>query len=158
MKVDSGQSIVETLIAAAIIAILLVALLVLGTRSQSNSSYARDLNQATVYSNELIEYIRSAKNDLGWEAFRLAVLADSGSGSVKYCVGSLPVNFSDLANSANCTSSNASISGTIFWREAEITLDPNPNLPLTLVVTSYWTRGSSQTANSRIETQLSKWK
>lgn len=158
MRSDAGQSLVETLIAAAIVAILLVALLALGTNSQSNSSYARDLNEATVYSNEIIEFIRSARNDLGWTAFREAVLADSGTGIVKYCAPSLPANFADFSNSASCTFSNANIAGTIFWRQAEIELNINPDLPLTLTVSTFWTRGTDQTADAIIETQLTRWK
>lgn len=60
---DSGQSIIEVIIALSLVVVVIVGLVTVTTRSIKNSSFARDQRTATKYAQESLENNRKLKGD-----------------------------------------------------------------------------------------------
>lgn len=96
----------EVILALFIITMIIVAVVILSTNSISNSLFSRSKTQASRYSQEAIEWIRSQR-ETNFETFSTA------TDTTTYCLNSNPPSF---ANTGACTSSEL-ISGTIFKRQ-----------------------------------------
>lgn len=145
-----GSSILEVLIATALIAISIIAALSLNNNSQKTSSYARDLSTATSYNDQVIDWLRSLRSDMGWAEFSDTITSDGGSPT--YCLDSLPSDSTGFTNLTNGTCSAASyITGTNFIREAALVLSLNS---LNVTVTTSWEGGASSTST---EATVTNW-
>lgn len=60
---DSGQSIIEVIVALSLVLVVIVGLVTVTTRSIKNSSFARDQRIATKYAQESLENNRKLKED-----------------------------------------------------------------------------------------------
>jgi len=60
---NSGQSIIEVIIALSLVVVVMVGLITVTTRSIKNSSFARDQRTATKYAQESLENSRKLKED-----------------------------------------------------------------------------------------------
>ncbi len=60
---NSGQSIIEVIIALSLVVVVIVGLITVTTRSIKNSSFARDQRMATKYAQESLENSRKLKED-----------------------------------------------------------------------------------------------
>lgn len=137
----SGSSILEVLIATALIAISIIAALSLNNNSQKTSSYARDLTTATAYNNQVIDWLRNLRSDMGWAEFSTAISADGGSPT--YCLPTLPTDAPGFIalSSGVCTLTDY-ITGTNFIRQANLVLNSDS---LGVGVTTSWESNAHST-------------
>ena len=68
-KKSSGQSLIEILIAISVMVIVLIALLSLTVSSLSTTSFAKKQNEATKYSQMLMEQVRNNYLQNNWATF-----------------------------------------------------------------------------------------
>ncbi len=106
---NSGQSLVEVLIALAMTVLLLTALVIATTQSIKNSRFARTQAQATHLAQIEVEKLRNIRDEQGWKAFL-------GSGGTE----TLPKT-----------------DGTTFTRTSAINEVPDENYA-DVIVTVYW--------------------
>ena len=69
MKRNSGFGLIEVLIAVTVTVIILVALAMVVTNANRVSYYASRQDEASALAREQIEYVRSARDEVGWEDF-----------------------------------------------------------------------------------------
>jgi type II secretory pathway pseudopilin PulG len=148
---ESGQTLVEILVAIAMVVLVLVAVVGRSVDSVRNSIFSRNEILATRFAQEGIEWGRSQRDRLGWNAFVAAL----DSYPVTYCVLDLSQKIEDLTSGA-CT---GTISGTVFTREVSLSYQDEAS-PLgdyiDLSVTVNWTdRIGDHTSN--LGTRLSQW-
>ncbi len=139
LKTLKAQTILEVLVAAAIVAMLLVSLLALSSYSLKSSSYAKNLNQATAYTNQLADWLRSEKEILGWQTFIQVLQADTNNQSVTYCLNNLPNSTQAFVNLTNSPCpENSFILNTIFQRQAVFDLSQINQGLITINITTSW--------------------
>lgn len=143
MKTKQGTSIIEIVIAAALISVAIIAALSLANQSQKQNAYARDLAEATKYAYQVSDWIRNERNSLGWSTM---YELDSGV----YCLNSLPADFT-LIEAGNC-GPGTSISDTKFAREINLTKDTDK---LTISINVSWQEKTQRQAT--IEMELQPW-
>ena len=151
----SGQTILEILVAAAIITTLFVGLLSLNTNSMKGSTYTKELNQANEYASQLADWLKNQKNTLGWTTLFDLLNEDTNNDYVTYCFNNLPTslnNFRNLSNS-NCPSSSY-ITNTNFQRSAVFDLASHNQGIINVEITVQWEEGAKQV---NLNTQLNRW-
>lgn len=87
---QQGQSIIEVLIATAVVGLVLTSVVVGLTYSIKNTAISTAKTLATKLAQEGMEVYRRERDILGWERFLEAV--QSGSGQQTYCLNELPAN------------------------------------------------------------------
>lgn len=143
MKLRRGTSIIEIVIAAALISIAIIAALSLANHSQKQNTYARGLAEATKYTTQASDWIRTQKNTLGW-----ATINTLGAGS--YCLNEFPTDFTAISP-GDCGS--LYIPTTMFQRKIFISKD-NPSLIKIIIEVSWQENGPRQ---ATIEMELAQW-
>lgn len=126
MKSKRGTSIIEIIIATALIGMAIIAALSLTNHSQKQNTYARELAQATGYATQVADWIKTEKETLGWETINTQA-------SGNYCLNTIPADFSALSP-GDCDYGSF-ISETNFQRE--ITLS-KPAGRINIVITVSW--------------------
>lgn len=153
-----GTSIIEIVIATALISVAIISALSLANHSQKQNTYARNLDEATKYGSEAIDWIRTQRDSLGWATIANKAQTDDVSGVATYCLASLPESgagdFSDLT--AGTCASDTFIPGTRYGREMTIDTSQAGTGTLTVAVTMTWLEQSPRTAY--IETELTSWR
>lgn len=149
---ESGQTLVEVVVAAVIITLILVALVSAITFSLSNVQYARNKALATKYAQEAVEWLRSQR-DAGWYTFN-GMAPDTAT---TYCVSGFPANVSSLTSGActSCPSGCINDDYGIFQREVILTgnvADDGVNI----TVKVFWQQGQ-RTEQVIVNTYLTKW-
>ena len=143
MKIDfykKGQSLVELIIAFFVMALVVVAIVGLSTKSVRNSSFARDNSLARKYAEEGMEWVRNKRNE-DWST----LYGKGGSDSFNiYCLNSFPGTW----HSGNCSDY---ISNTIFARE--LGLRKNEDNALDIYVSVDW-EDSQGDHEVKLETKL----
>lgn len=145
-----GSTILEVLIATALIAISIIAALALNNSSQKTSSYSRDLNSATTYNNQVINWLRNLRTQMGWTSFISELTADA-SNSLTYCLNTLPTTptlFSSLSG-GSCAEDDV-IPGTIFTRQAVISIPDPPVNSINVTVTTTWQSNILHTTSTEV--------
>jgi Tfp pilus assembly protein PilV len=141
--VRRGTSIIEIVIAAALISIAVIAALSLMNQSQKQNTYARDLAIATKYASQGADWIRNERNRVGW-----ATLYDVDDGT--YCLNTLPTDFSSME--VGSCSDTSFIESTIFQREVIIVKDSD-SINITIAIT--WLEQVER--QTSIEMELTSW-
>lgn len=149
-----GQTVLEVLVAATIVTVLLVGLLSLIVNSSKSTTYSRNLNQATEYSNQAADWLRNQKKQYGWSAFIEAIQNDSGANTVTYCLNNSLADFEPLA-AGSCSSTY--ISGTNFSREAIMNLSNVADGTIDITITTSW-QETNDIQNATVNTKLTQWK
>jgi len=70
MKRNDGFGLIEVLIAVTVTVIILVALAMVVTNANRVSYYASRQDEASALAREQIEYVRSIRDEEGWESFK----------------------------------------------------------------------------------------
>jgi len=149
MKKLTGTSIIEIVIATALISVSIIAALSLMNRSQKQNTYARQLAEATKYATQASDWIKTERNILGW-----ATMASLPDGT--YCLNVLPVDFTEII-SGECDATDY-IDSTNFQRQIEIlkTSDPVNNLDaVKITIKVSWMENVKRQAI--IEMELNTW-
>ena len=91
MKNRPGTSIIEIIIATALISMAIIAALSLTNHSQKQNTYAKGLAEATGYASQAADWIKTEKDTLGWETINTQAAGD-------YCLNTFPADFSALTS------------------------------------------------------------
>jgi len=144
---NSGQSLVEVIAAIGIVLLILTGIITATTYSVRNARFAKTQSQATKLANELNEWIRSKRDELGWDTFKDEKAADPGS---TYCFNDSTISSSwpSLGPCLNYSLNN------IFKREA--ILERVSDEHVTVKINVYWQSESGEHKSS-LETYLTNW-
>lgn len=150
----AGQTIVEVIIAIGVVAMVMTAIVAIGTTSLRNTSRAKAKTLATKYTQEGIEYFRTQRNILGWES--MVETLQQNSGGITYCMATLPyTQTGGLGNLPNrpCLPSEFIDVRQIYQRHAEVTSSVIDGQDvITIAVTVSWNdSGAQQTSIATLE-------
>ncbi len=134
---QSGQTIVEILVATAVVAMVLTAVAAGLTYSIKNASESKYKAVATNKAQEAIEVFRYERSALGWETF-VEVLGDGGA----YCYNTLPTPAQFLTLPNAICSTGVADSGTEFKRDILVSVAGDDN-SVTVEATVSWTDGTT---------------
>ncbi len=154
MKLLKGGSIVEVIVASALISVAVIAALSLMNHTQKQNSYAKGLAEATKYGSQSLDWLRTQRDIVGW-----AIIADkvtSDGSPATYCLSTIPFSttrFTDVA--AGACGTTDFIPSTIFIRE--ITIDSSDAANGTLTITSKVRWQEKIMRETSVETELSRW-
>lgn len=135
-----GSTLIEVVIAIAVISIALVAIVASAVIVVRTQRYSAAQHQATAYTQESLEWVRKMRDTLGWATFFADLQADNPVAPT-YCLDTLPATttaFENLSSSSPCATS---ITGTIFTRSVQITLSASAPQTATAVSTVSWEDG-----------------
>lgn len=135
-----GQSLVEVMVAVAILALVLTALVLGTTVAMRNANFSKNQAQATKYSQEAMEWLRSQR-DQGWDAF--------SSHIGPFCLNSLTWT----GTAGFCSSSNYSLDG-MFKRQVVLF---NLVDKVQTKVTVSWQGTSGKIHQSKLTSYFTKW-
>lgn len=150
---ESGQTLIEILIAVVIVVLVLVAVVSRVVDAVGSTNFARNQLLATRFAQEGIEWARSQRDGLGWFAFANEVSSDP-----TFCLPNLDDSITALA--AGTCSAGQTISLTLF--EREISFDyrsvgiPDEGDYVDVSVTVSW-EDRVGTHQSLLNTRLSRW-
>ncbi len=152
-----GQSILEVVIATTLISMGVIAALSLTNQSQKSSNYAKTLDAATAYNNQLADYLRNQKSLLGYATIEEVFVAASSGGVATYCMDSIPADSASFLalNPGDCDDTDL-IQGTTFKRQMEADVTDSGNGTIALTITTSWSDNTVRSAVLNME--LSKWK
>jgi len=142
MKKLNGTSIIEVIIATALINVAVLSALSLINRSQNQNIYARNLAEANKYSTQVADWIRQERETLGW-----ATLSAKCSGTCTYCLNDIPPSFTDLTE-GSCTDT---ITNT-FSRTVTMTKNTDS---LLFTINTTWVDKTIKAAS--LEMELRQW-
>lgn len=140
MKVP-GQTVVEVLIATAVVAMVMTAVVAGLSLSVRNSAQSRYRAIASKMAQEGLEAYRLQRDRMGYRSFATGV-ATSGSG--RYCLNNLPTTEEDFSTlTAGACSTGTEVAGTLIKREAVVEVGagtPPGSIAVTIEVS--WTDSS----------------
>lgn len=142
-----GQSLIELLIAIAVVSLVLVGVVSLSGVSIRNESFSQNQSLASEYNRQALEWIRGYR-DSGWAAFK----SYSSVTGNNYCANALPPDWASSSCGTNF------IAGTRFQRVLNLTdgiVQPNDSVVVTVVVS--WT-DTNGLHDVRSVTHLTNWK
>lgn len=157
MRVLRGQSIVEITVAAALISIAIIAALSLANYSQKQTTYAKDLTQATGFNSQAADWLRKEKGTLGFATIASKATTDASGNTAVYCLNTIPDegsgDFTTLP-AGTCDPADV-IAGTIYQRSLSVDTS-NTNIgQLKITSTVSWQDQIVHTTS--IEVELSQW-
>ncbi len=146
LKLNSGQSLFEVVLALGVVTIILVALVTLAALSIRNTTFSKNRNSATRYSQETVEWLRGQRDD-DWTTF--AVRAQTPT----WC---LPTLDWDTALIGRCGAGPGDfVLGTIFKREVSFTIIDATTIEAVIKV--YWDDAQG-THETRTSTNFTNWR
>jgi type IV pilus modification protein PilV len=147
-KKQVGQTIIEVLIAIAVVSVVMITLASGLTFSVKNTAEAKYRAMATSLAQEAIEIYRRERSLLGWEAFQ----AEAVSGT--YCFNELPSSTAEFAalTPDECTTTIAQV-GTQFVREVTVT---STDTMVRLDVEITWNDGANE-RNVSVVQEFKQW-
>jgi type II secretory pathway pseudopilin PulG len=132
---QSGQSLIEVIMATGVVALVMTALAASMTISVKSAAQSKYRALATKYGQEVLEVYRRERARMGWESFHDILLAD-GAGAT-YCLEeTLPPttqDFIDLEAGGTCQN-GFSAAGTTFYREASHSVISADQVQVTVTV------------------------
>lgn len=161
MKIKKGTSIIEIVVAAALISVAIISALSLTNHSQKENKYSRDLAEATKYATQGADWMRTQRDIVGWSTIRAKALDDDISNIATYCLNFLaPLttvetepNFTDVAP-GTCDPSDK-IFSSIFQRTMTIDTSEEGSGILKITLTVTWLEKEIRQANVIME--LTQW-
>lgn len=143
LKINSGQSLVEVLVAIAVVVVVLIALVAVVLVAVRGVMFSKEKVRANFLAQEGLEWVRNQRDSFGWADF-------AGYASVtgqKYCLQDL-----SLGQLGDCGESQTI--EAIFTREAVLTLSGGDEVKIAMSVE--WDEGGQQFA-SEVDTSLYQW-
>lgn len=161
MKIRRGTSIIEIVVAAALISVAIISALSLANNSQKENKYSRSLAEATKYATQGADWMRTQRDYIGWSTIRSKALADDVSNIATYCLNTLYAlpatesdpDFTDLT-AGNCAPTEY-IANTLFQRQMTIDTSDEISGILKITLNITWLETSSRQATVIME--LTKW-
>lgn len=142
-KFKRATSILEVVIATAMISMAVIAALSLTTKSQNQNAYARRSAEASKYATQVADWLRGERTNLGY-----ATLA-SVSGT--YCIVTLPSSFTNLPTPGDCAPT--ALINNIFKRS--IVLDNSTPGKILAKIEVTWEE--TTTRSTVINVELTQW-
>ena len=149
LSTNSGQSLVEMMVAVAVVSMVLVGLISAITFSLANAQFSRNKTLATKYSQEAIEWLRNERDKLGWAGTN-GFYNKAGDNSTTYCLNSL----TSWPAAGGCA--GTVIANTIFTRDVFVDGNGGAQDQVSVKVTVTWPQGS-RTGSVVVDTYLNKW-
>lgn len=151
---QSGQTVIEVLIATGVVSLVMTALMATMTLSLQNSSQAKYRSLATKLGQEGMESFRQFRDDLGWEYFYQALDAQ-GTGT--YCVNTVPATSEQLQalSAGACAEYSIVRTGIAFQREAYIETISADEIRIEMTVS--WLDGSDE-KNTLVVQEFKNWR
>lgn len=152
MRTKRGQSIVEVVIAAALISVGIIAALSLANYSQKQTASAKNLGAANRYNDQAADWLREQKNLLGWETLAAKASQDDVANHAIYCLYDLPRapdTFTDLTPGA--CAADKYIPGTQFVRELNIDTTSQASGSLKFTLTNAWKEATTHSITSEFK-------
>lgn len=152
MKLRRGTSIIEIVIATALISVSIISALSLANHSQKQNSYSITSAQASKYTSQATDWIRTQRDTLGWSTIAAKAVADSSSNLASYCLNTLPAsatNFTDL--SPGTCSAGSYISDTMFQRQMIIDTSSQASGILKISVIVTWMENIARQTSVELE-------
>ena len=134
-----GSTLIEVIIAIAVISIALVAIVASAVMVVRNQRYSTAQHQATAYTQESLEWLRKMRDTLGWITFFADLQADNPVAPT-YCLDTLPATTAAFENLSSSSCATV-IMGTIFTRSVQITLSASAPQTATALSTTSWEDG-----------------
>lgn len=123
-NLSAGQTIIEVLIATAVVALVMTTVVAGLGLSVRNSAQSRYKVVAGRLAQEGLESLRLQRDQHGWESF-YDVMQDKGTG--RYCLNSLPTSLAELDSmEGGACDSTIAILGTEFTREINLIVGTSP--------------------------------
>jgi|SRR5579859_1155137 len=155
-KRQSGQTIIEIIVATGIVALVMTSIVALVSVSIKDASESKSKAIATKYDQEAMEFFREQRSLLGWESF-LAVFPQNGS-KVTYCLATLPATTLAFTQMSAGACNNAYVDPMkIFTRQTDVqvnTVNGQKVVDVTVYVT--WMDGL-HLRNFSIAQQFFQW-
>lgn len=135
---ERGQTLIEVIIAIGLVVLVLITLVSALTLAIRNNQFARDQVLARNRTRESLEWVRSVREQMGWDAF-YTMISNDGSPAV-YCLTALPTDIASITSLPNqpCSSTEV-VSGTKYIRTMTMTLTSAEEIEIVVTVT--WTEG-----------------
>jgi Tfp pilus assembly protein PilV len=143
MTIKKGTSILEVVIATAMISMAVIAALSLTSKSQSQNTYARRSTEASKYATQVADWLRGERDNLGFTELSESITAGT------YCLVSLPADITDLIT-GEC--SDTDLIDNVFKRS--LLLSKNADT-ITATVKIDWE--DTTTRSTIINVDLKKW-
>lgn len=144
MTIRRGASILEIIIAAAMISMAVIAALSLTSKSQSQNNYARRSTEATRYANQVADWLRGERDNLGFTELSESITAGT------YCLVSLPTDITSLPGAGDCGSTQ--LIDNVFKRSLVLSKTADT---ITAQVEINWEDATTRT--TIIDLELKKW-
>lgn len=153
MKHQSGQTLIEVIVAIGLVVLVLITLVSALTLAIRNNQFAKDQVLARNYARESLEWLRSLRNQMEWSSFYDMIVADAPP--VTYCLPTLPAT-TTLAQALGNTVCSATdiIPSTRYQRSILFTAPATDEVDA--VVTVQWIDGG-KTHQSQSTLILRKW-
>ncbi len=150
---QAGQSLIEVTFATAVVSLVLVALLSSVIQSLRNARVSLEQTKSTQYAQEVIEWLRSVRDQEGWGTF-YGNLASVGNDTI-YCLPAVASSSADLiALEVGACDEITVITATNYRRQVELQL-PAANQVKAIVSVSR--PGRTGTITTTLETVLGDW-
>jgi len=152
------MTLVETMVAIALVAVVTGSLVNIGLLAVANSTSANRRGLAIKYAEEGLEIVRSYRDSFGFDSL-FTSYAGGGAGN---CYGTYvpPDIFLVLVNCNENSDKGAPLVGTPLFRKVTIKQNPNadvdPGKQISVTSTVFWSEKGRET-NVVLATILSKW-
>lgn len=151
-----GSSILEVVVATALISMGIIAALSLTNYSQKQSNYSKYFNEATTYNSQAADWLRSQKSQLGWPIFVNSLDLDTATSTLSYCLPSLPSDSAQfIALSSSTCNSTDYIPLTSFRRQIDLDISDVALGIITATLTTKWEEKVTRTATLNLE--IGRW-
>lgn len=135
---SKGQTLIEVIVAIGLVVLVLLTLVSALTLAVRNNTFAKDQVLARNRSREVLEWLRSTRDQMGWDAFISMINVDSPP--VDYCLSTLPADIdATKAMSNQACSSSAVIPGTKYVRDLILNVVSDSEVDAQVIVS--WTDG-----------------
>lgn len=132
-KRQSGQTIIEVLIATLVVGLVLTAIANVLTSSIRNTSESSNRSYATSYGQQALEVFRRERALLGWDQFQQLLVAGT------FCLEELPADTDAFGSmpQGTCSGAGTVLPGGQFRREALVTIVSPTEVRVEIEVTWY---------------------
>lgn len=150
---ESGQTLIEVIIAVGMVVLVLLTLVSALTLAVRNNQFAKDQVLARNRSREALEWLRSLRSQMEWNTFYNMISQDSPP--VTYCLPTIPPDATTAIALENdeCADTDV-IPGTKYVRS--VTLGTPTTDEINAMVTVTWTDGGKE-HQSQSTVILRKW-
>ncbi|PWU22889.1 hypothetical protein C5B42_04875 [Candidatus Cerribacteria bacterium 'Amazon FNV 2010 28 9'] len=155
-RTQSGQTLIEVIIALGLIVMVLITLVAALTLGFRNNQTAKEETLAKDRVREAIEWIRQLRTSMGWDAFYSMVNNDGST--VTYCLDTLPTSVAAAQALTNGQCGNLQpLSGTTnFYRDMTLTIVGTNADEIDVTVTVSWSSGGKN-HDSTSTLNIKKW-